>query len=101
MMKNTSLGKRRNSAEDLSDSNVPLDLSENAKFKRYHSDTSLEDYNSLLNSVPPATTGTALREVFQDAFVWEDLHLRELFQEECMLNSAPQANTGTTLGEVF
>ena len=77
MMESIKLEDRgRKHSNDQADLNIPLDLSEDPKFKRYHSDSSLEDYTSLVGNIIKPARNEPL-----DIFDWEDLNLRELFWE--------------------
>ena len=77
MMESIKLEDRgRKHSNDQADLNIPLDLSEDPKFKRYHSDSSLEDYTSLVGNIIKPARNEPL-----EIFDWEDLNLRELFCE--------------------
>ena len=101
MLENIQLEKGRNHSNDQTDPNVPLDLSDDPMFKRYQSDTSLEDYASLMNTKgkidiltkhstgmeglikkceEESVIGSGWKKS-QDVFECEDLNLRELFCE--------------------
>ena len=87
----------RKHSNDQSDLNAPLDLSDDPKFKRYHSDSSLEDYTSLMDNGKCTHSPTGLEKFIKkcvnesiikpvnkepsEVFDWEDLNLSELFCE--------------------
>ena len=87
---------RKRSLDEGEASDIMIDLSDNPKFKRFHSDEELEEYDNLLNvkrdpkegeNLLKTNAGKAMkkniaeREIYYDVYEEEDLYVRELFVE--------------------
>ena len=107
MLKNIMLNDGgENFSYDEIDVSASLNLSDDPKFKRYHSDTSLVDYASLMNDggvnvfIKNCEEESVIRCVEKEVlevFDWEDFNLRELFYEA----SIPVCDKGDSNQEVF